>query len=223
MTLLEMRTEVKRRIREASASVPEATGSGVYFSDRDVDDAINDGYMEMSDQTEWFEETLDLSLVTSRPYYDLFSIIGCFFLSIKPAFDRQTNRWLVPSTVRGLDNNDRRWERVVGEPQRIFLRGLRWLGIYPRIHSDGNLIKLYYTRLPEPLCADTDEPGFPETYHDGCVHFAIADLFAQDAETKFALDSWQDYLFFETGLQQWVDSREDRPLTRILGSATVPR
>lgn len=215
MTFLELQQETHRLLREADCG-------GIYFSTEDIREAINAGYMELSDSAEWLEESLEIELLKSRPYYDLFTLITCGFLSIKPALDENRHRWLLPSTVRGLDGNDRRWERVVGTPQRIFLRGLRWLGLYPRTNADGDRLKVYYTRLPEPLCADTDEPQFPEAYHMGCVYFALADLFAEDGETKLALDAWTDYLAMEAGLQRWVDGRMDRPITRVFGAVTRP-
>lgn len=219
MTFLELQTDTKRMIREA-------TGSGIYFSDEDIRTAINDGYMELSDATEWLEEYYDLDLLVARPYYDLFSIIGPDFLSIKPAFDSERHRWLVPVAVRALDGNDSRWERVVGAPQRIFMRGIRWLGLYPRTNAEGtDQIKLYLTRLPVPMCEDDDEPGFPEAYHLGCEYYAMADLFAQDGETKLALDAWEDYLAVEAALNDWMNTRPERPLMRVFGSSSgeVPR
>lgn len=215
MTFAEQKADVFRRIREA-------TGSGVYFSTQDIGDAINAGYMELSDASEWQEEFLDIALLKDRPYYDLWSIIGLSFLSVKPGFDTSRNRWLEPSTVRALDEQDPRWERVVGTPQRTFLRGIRWLGFYPRTHTEGtDRIRQYYTRLPEPLCEDDDEPGFPEDFHVGCQHFALADLFAQDGETRLALAAWQDYLAIETALIGWVQGRTDRPMVRIMGGGSA--
>jgi hypothetical protein len=219
VTKREIRENIQRDMREARSGQT----SGSYFSDDDIDDAANDGYMEMSDAAEWFEEYLEFDLLKDRRYYDLFTLIGKVFLSIRPAFDEQVNRWLVPSTVRELDQRDPRWERVVGRPQRIFLRGLRWLGFWPRYGSDGTTVKQYYTRLPVPLCAETDEPGFPEAYHMGIVYFAETELYATDGETTLALESWKSYLAMEKELTAWVNKREDRPLGRVLGSATVPR
>lgn len=212
MTFAEIQAEIRRRVRES-------TDSGIFFSTEDIKEAANAGYMELSDATEWCEDAREIDLLKDRPYYDLFTLIGAFFLSIKPAFDEETSRWLVPSTVRALDGNDRRWERVVGRPVRLFMRGLRWLGLYPRVNADGTTIKVYFTRLPEMLCDDDDEPGFPEAFHDGIVEFALADLFAQDGETGHAVAAWKEYLTVEARLQQWVDGRLQRPLTRVLGGA----
>jgi hypothetical protein len=216
MTFAEMQVDVRRGVRELAPT-------DTYFSDEDIRDALNAGYMELSDASEWLEGFVDMPLLFDRPYYDLFSIIGPDFLSVKPAFDTARNRWLEPSTVRQLDLHDPRWERVVGTPQRIFLRGLRWLGLYPRIHAEGDTIRLYHTRLPVELCEEGDEPGFPEAYHIGCVHFAVADLFAQDGETRLALGAWKDYTEVETALIGWVQGRTDRPILRVFGAATSPR
>ncbi|HEX7767272.1 MAG TPA: hypothetical protein VF443_11195 [Nitrospira sp.] len=224
MTLLEMATETARRLREPRSGQM----SGIYFSDEDIRDAVNEGYMELSDASEWFEEFVEIDLLKDRPYYDLFSLIGPVFLSIKPAFDESTNRWLIPSTVRNLDNHDRRWERVTNRPQRVFLRGYRWMGLYPRITSDGSgadntALKVYYTRLPEPMCADTDEPGFPEAFHKGCIEFALTDLYAEDGETKLALEAWTKYLAYEADLSAWVNHRAARPSTMVMGTARIAR
>jgi hypothetical protein len=219
MTKLELREETKRQIHETGCQ-------GVFFADEDVDAANNDGYMELSDETEWFEEYLDIDLLKNRPYYDLFSLIGPFFLSIKPAFERHSNRWLFPSTVRALDDGDRRWEKSTNLPQRIFMRGLRWLGFWPKTNADGDgtyPAKLYYTRLPEPLCDDRDEPGFPDTFHIGCCYYAAATLLASDGETNQALLMWEHYLEVEKDLNAWIQRRVQRPNAPVMGHARAPR
>jgi hypothetical protein len=201
-----MKAEVSRRLAEATGRT--------FWSDEDIATAINLGYAELSDASEWFEQYLEIDLLEDRPYYDLRFLIGDTFLALKPGFDEQTNRWLIPSTVRQFDAHDRRWERVTGEPQRIFLRGLWWMGFFPRIQTEVGTIKAYYTALPPPLSDDTDEPGFPDTFHYGCVDFALTDLFAQDAETAWAIQAWGNYLATEGALTQWVEDRAADPMAR---------
>lgn len=201
MTFAEMRAETFRRLREA-ASAP------VFWTVDEVDTALNDGYAELSDASEWYEQVFDITLLNDRPYYDLRTVLGPDFLAIKPAFDVQTNRWLLPTSVRQFDAHDRRWEHVTGEPQRLLLHGLWWLGFWPRVQADtGGLIKQYYTALPPPMVEDDDEPGFPDPFHDGCIDYALADLWAQDAQTSFALIAWASYLQAEADLVGWVDDR----------------
>lgn len=201
MTFGELKAETRRRLAEVHGPV--------FWTDDDIADALNLGYEEVSDETEWCETWHDVALLEDRPYYDVRTNFGPTdnFLAVKPAFDRQTNRWLIPSTVRYLDMHDRRWERVTGEPQRIFRRGLFWLAFYPRIQSDVGTIKVHHSILPDPLEDDEDEPGFPDLYHTLLVDFAMADLWAQDAEAELALAAWALYLDGEAKLRNWVQSR----------------
>ena len=216
MTFAELKAEVSRRLAEVSGRV--------FWTDDEIAAAVNAGFMELSDSSEWNEAYLDIDLLNDRPWYDLRFLIGESFLSLKPAFDRQTNRWLLHSAVRQLDAHDRRWERVTGEPQRILLRGLWWLGLFPRIQSEVGSLKVYHTALPAPLVDDEDEPGFPETFHYAIVDFALTDLWAQDAEAAYALTAWKAYLDGEAGLIAWVENRAADPMLRgFTGTEPVAR
>jgi hypothetical protein len=209
MTFAEMKALVARRLAEVNGRT--------FWTDADIAEAINLGYAELSDSTEWNEQHITLDLLNDRPYYDLRTIIGDRFLAIRPALNIDTRRWLIPTVPRTLDMHDRRWERVMGEPQRFVLRGLWWLGLYPRVQADAGTVTLWDVELPDPLVHDDDEPGFPAAYHLGCVDFALSDLWAQDGEVTWALGAWQSYLATEAALQQWVDHRGFTPAMRGLG------
>lgn len=203
MTFATMQTIVFRRLRESSTQP-------VYFTLAQIQQAINDGYAELSDATEWRERHTTIDVLNDRPYYDARANLGESFLSFGAAFNETTNRWLEPGSV--TDFADRRWETTTGSPQRLLTRGLWWLSYWPREQSDAGTIKQYWVSLPDDLTNDGDEPGFPEPYHIGCVHFAVADLQAQDGQSQQALLSWQAYLASETALRLWVDARARAPL-----------
>lgn len=200
MTKAELRAEVFRRLNESATSP-------IYWTSDDVDTAVAAGYAELSDASEWDERSVLIDLLQDRPLYDLRTVLGPAFLAIGPAYNTTTHRWLLPSTVRMMDAHDRRWEWTTGEPQRFFLRGLWWLGLWPRTLSEAGQIKQYYVALPDALDSETDEPAFPGNFHYGIVEFAVADLFAQDGEADLALQAWAEYLRIEGGLSQWVADR----------------
>jgi hypothetical protein len=209
MNFGEMKALVSRRLAEVNGRT--------FWTDPDIADAINAGYMELSDQTEWNENRVTIDLLNDRPYYDLRTIIGDRFLAVRPAYHTETRRWLIPTVARNLDVHDRRWERVTGAPQRFLLRGLWWLGLYPRTTADAGTVTLYDVELPEPLVNDDDEPGFPAAFHVGIVDFAVSDLFSQDGEATWALAAWQAYLATEAALAAWVDHRGSTPAVHGLG------
>ena len=196
----------------------EQTGR-TFWSAADIATAINDGYLEVSDATEWQEQYFEIDLLNNRPYYDLRTVIGPSFLAIRPAWNEQTSQWLLPTSVRQFDSHDRRWEMVTGTPQRILLRGLWWLGYWPRVQADVGTVKQYYVALPTRLIEDTDEPGFPEPFHDACVEYALSDLHAQDGETALAVSWWSQYLATETRLRTWVADRAMVPMLMGYGEA----
>lgn len=204
MTLAEMRTEVFRRLNESSSS-------GVPWTAADVDDAINDGYEEISDASEWYERSANVPLLHNQAYYDLRTNLGDdTMLSPGRCLNVQTNRWMIPTQVREMDNHTyRRWETIsTGAPERIFQRGLWWLGTFPKSSVDSGVIRFFYTAIPPLLEHDWDEPTFPKEFHYGLVEYAIGDLFGQDGETKKALGWYAKYQQKEAGLTAFVQGRE---------------
>jgi len=201
MTKAEIRTKVLRKLRQQRAGVP--------FSEAEINQAIDDGYAEMSDASEWNEVVQLLDLLADRPYYDARTVCGQSLLAIGPAFSPTTSRWLRPVVVGDLDGNDRRWERVVSPsaaPDAYFTRGLWWFGYYPRVASDTGTVKQYFTALPAPM-EDDDAPGFHDDFHDGLVEYATYDLWAQAGEATLALAAWTRYAAIEAGLVAHTKSR----------------
>jgi len=206
-----MRGAVFQRLNEHAASP-------VFWTAADVNAAIDDGYAELADASEFYEQWFEIPLLGDRPYYDLRTQLTPDILAVGMAYDETSSRWLLPTSVSEFDASDPRWERVVGQPQRFLLRGLWWLGYWPRVHGDtGHLVKQYYTALP-PRLGDTDEPLFPSTFHLGCVEFALTELWAQDGETKAAMDAWAAYLAIEAGLVSWVNGRAGMALRPVMSS-----
>lgn len=205
MTLAELRTEVFRRLEE-SASSP------VFWTAADITAALNEGYQEISDESEWDERVLTIDLLRERPYYDVRTVFPSSMLAIGAAYNDQTSRWLFPASPGDLAKGRLRWETVTGEPSHLLVRGLFWLGYWPQVAADSGTVQQHYVALPDDLVDDDDTPGFPETVHYGLVEYALAELWSQDAETTKAVQAWQMYLLYERALTDWVQGRIAVPL-----------
>jgi hypothetical protein len=211
MNFGEMKTEVYRRLRVDSTTP-------VWYSEDDVEDSLNEGLEEMSDATEWCEDYSIVSLLSNLQYYDLRTDVPDTILAPKRAFNITTNRWLTPTDIRDMDFQTYvRWEEVTGEPERLIMRGLWWMGFWPIKNSDTGKVKVYYTCLPEAMVADTDEPDFPSEFQIGIIMYAMADLLAQDRETKKALRYWNQYQEIEKRFAKYVKQRIS--LDRVEGYA----
>ena len=212
MTLAGMRTEVFRRLNENSVS-PD------FWTEADVDEAINDGLEEISDASEWYERHASIPILKQRPYYDLRTTLGDdTILSPGRALNVQTNRWIDPTHVRDLDYHTyRRWESIsTGQLERMFLRGMWWLGFFPQGSADSGWVRFWYKAIPSRLVNATDEPGFPKEFHYGLVEYAVGDLLGQEGETKKSLKFWQAYQEKEVGLTDYANSRQSRDRIQAL-------
>lgn len=205
MTFAQLKTHTFSRLEE-SATVP------VFYTEADVEAALNAGLAELSDASEWDERFQTIDLLDDRPWYDGRTVIGSHLLTLGPAFSDDTNRWLIPTAGIELDRADTRWERVPGYPQRVLTNGLWWFSYWPRMGSDLGTVKQYFTALPDDLDDDTDEPGFPEPYHYGLVEYAVYDLFAQEGESAVAMQSWAEYLRYEASLTAFMTGRLSEPI-----------
>jgi hypothetical protein len=58
------------------------------------------------------------------------------------------------------------WQRPAGAPVRFLLPGSNQIRIVPACQTAGDTITIRGTRTPVALAADTDVPGFPETFHE---------------------------------------------------------
>ena len=209
MTFAEMQEQVWRCLEESTRHV--------WWTDDEVKQAIWDGEDEIADATEWLERYQMINVLEDRPYYDLRTDIRRNFLVAGPAFNVTTNRWLIPMRVRDFDAYDRRWEAHYAEPSYCTMRGIWWLGLFPRKTSAQGLIKQYYRALPIHMSEDSDEPGFHRVFHQGIVEFALSDLYAQDGEVDLALGRWNEYQRYEAGLKDYVQGRASVPMVRAAG------
>ena len=207
MTFGEMQTKVRLKINEATSA---------FFSDDDIQNAINDGFAEMADATEYFEREAMVPLIKRHTYYDLSLILPDTFLSPRRIYNPRTSKWLVPTTPRELDKEWAQWETVDGEPEKYFLRGNWWLGVFPRPTKDSEGLRLVYTAIPEDMSDDSDEPDFPREFHEGLIAFSMSDLMAQQKEPKKALQYWASYKDYETRFQAYVEGRTKLAGTRLL-------
>ena len=206
MTRGDIKTEVLRRLRETS------DGTEVFWRDTDVEFAISEGEMEMADATEWNEKFQVVDLLLDRPYYDARTMMRHPFLVAGPAFNITTNRWLEMTTTRQLDIGDFQWEERLAEPDRMVIRGLWWIGYWPKRNSTLGQVKQYYAALPDAMDEDADEPGFHQSFHYGLVEYALWDLHMQDGEYTLAADSWREYLGYEGALKLYTEKRNSLPL-----------
>ncbi len=207
MNFGQMQTEVRRKLNETSAT---------FWTNDDIQEALNEGYGEISDETEWYEREATIQTTANRLYHDLRSILGDTFLSLRRVWNATTEEWLYPTGHREMDGGYRQWELVQGEPRQVYIRGLWWLAQWPKRPVDDGRSRVVYTAIPPAMDDSTDEPEFPKEFHRGIVEYALSDLLSQERETKKAVACWNQYLTYQQGLKQFVQGRQSQARLEIL-------
>lgn len=214
-------------VQYVQARLEEAVGVGAsqqytssYTPPGDIQNAINDGLDELSDETEFYERYFTLTLRPRATYYDLRSVgPDSVILRVTNIWNPTRNQWLEPFTVPDLDyRTARQWELSTGDPRYWFMRGLFWLGFFPWVDSETNVLKVQYRTLHPHLVNPADTPDqLPTEYHRALANYAMYDLLSKDVETQKAMMYWQLYIEDETILAGRVGGRTSRDRTPRLG------
>lgn len=216
MQFVDMQTEVYRRFEETSAAQKWASQSQIIA-------ALNDGYEEISDVTEWNETSFTVSKTASTMYYDLSSTSVYSAAATNPVitvrriWNVDTEKWLVPGDYTEFDRSRRQWELNEGETQYFWLRGLWWLGVYPRPSATSGSFTVYASVQPTALSADSDTPSFPEEFHLGLVEYAMYDLLCQDNEFQKAGRYYKRFEEKQEALRRFVLQRPTKDRVGVLG------
>lgn len=203
MNFGEIQRKVRRRLNESTTA---------FYSDDDIKKAINAGYLEMADATEFYERQAMIPMLKQRTYYDLSLILPDTFLSPRRAYNPETSRWLDPIDPRGLDYHTYvQWELTQGPPEKYLMRGNWWLGVFPKPTQDSAGIRFYYTSIPPEFTDDSDIPAFPREFHEGLTDYALCHLLAQERETQKAISYWTSFQNTQNALAAYVDGRQRIP------------
>lgn len=213
MTLGEIIDDVLTRIEEE-------TGSPSRWSRSDARDSINDGLDELSDATEFYERTAVFTLRARAVYHDVRTVGDEPFLRVSSIYNPARSRWIDATNVRDLDDfTSRQWIRNDGEPDQWFMRGLWWLGIYPRSRSQDSVLHLKGKALHPHMTDETERPRqLPEEYHRTLVEYAVYDLLARDDETAKALEHFSEFEKMSRELDKRVANRTQIPMRGHFGT-----
>lgn len=197
VTLSQLRERVRERFEHSSTT---------RWEDSDIDKSINEALEELSVATNFYEDSATIDFGDGRTYYDLRAIASEVPIKVTHISTADAE-WLCPSSVRELGVQE--WEKTEGEPDRWFVRGLFWLGLYPKPAADESSgMTVYYSRVHPTLENDSDTlQQLPDSLADCVVDYTLYDLYAQEGETEKALGLWQSYLEGEATLRNLVERR----------------
>lgn len=190
--------------------------STVRWDSATILNGVNEGLDELSEATLFHERNATILLKGGHTYYDLrgFWPEGAF--SINSIFNNTQQSWLRPVGIRDL--KVQKWETVPGDPQRYMIRGLFWLGVYPRPSSDVGSLRVYFASMA-PHFRDSYSvlSDLPDDFVPALEDYALYDLCCRDGETEKAMSYWDSYQAREHELEKFVKDRLSSRAGRLSG------
>ena len=169
--------------------------------------AANEGLDELSEATRFYERNATVPLKGNQTYYDLRGFWPEDAFVVNSVYSNVQQAWLTPIGIRDL--KVQRWETVTGDPRRFIIRGLFWMGVYPRPSGHVGSLRVYFASLA-PHFRDTYSvltADMPDDFVSALEHYILYDLSCRDGETKKAFGYWADYQTDEMALKAFVADR----------------
>lgn len=190
---------------ESSARTVFEAESSARWESQDFLDAANEGLDDLS-ETGFYERFATIPLKGRQTYYDLRGFLPEDLVRLTFVFNPDNQLWLDPMAI--VDMVTPRWETIPGTPQQYLVRGLYWLGLYPRPESDTGSVRVYYEGLA-PHFKDSSSiiSDLPDDLTMVLEDYILYDLSARDGESDKAMLHWSDYWKGRKDLNGFVKNR----------------
>ena len=163
-----------------------------FYSDQDILDSAQDGYDEIAVYCGSIIKIEEIQFQSNLVYYNFKDLISDFF-SVVSIFNKNTNRWLEPTSELELDDLRSDWELWVGEPQFFFPHSTDYVGIVPHHSTAVGSMEVHY-RAQAPAINNTTR----FLIHDEATHlledYVKLDLLEQAQEYVKAADPFSEYI-----------------------------
>lgn len=169
-----------------------------YYTPDTMNDCIQDGIDEVFAFTGVGYNSAVIPFQPNLTYYDMLSICPDY-LGVYAIFNRGMNRWMLPTSLRKLDNVRIDWEASNGTPQYFVPISHRYVAIWmkPSSLGYGNMYMLY--RSSAPTLFDNTQIPIPEDHITALEQYCIQDMWEMQQEFTKAQEMMPEY---EANLEQ---------------------
>ena len=183
----------------------ESGGSDVRFSDNDIRLFINEGLETLAEATGFYERYATVPVQANRQYYDLRGFTPETVASITSVWSSARNDWLQAANLEALGTD---WELAVGTPQVFIIRGIYWLGVYPRSEGTSDYLRVYFQGIPSRFTHPQAVLGdLPDDFYPAIEDYVLYEMSALDGNPKRALIHWASYQKREKALDDFLRRR----------------
>ena len=180
-------TKLMSRIREEL----NETGHGVFFTDADLNDSLEDGYTLFCLFTGLLNREYILQIEANRVYYDLSHVAD--YVRPIAVYDPNTKLFLKPISSLVLSNQVLGWETTCGAPLLFCYFPTRLIAFYPHYHVVPLERLIIYYKAYENNFDSLAEIELPSFAEDCLVYYCVSDLYDQVLELNKSMLAWKKF------------------------------
>jgi hypothetical protein len=179
-----------------------------YYDIQAMNDSIQDGMDEVAAFTGCIYSSATLPFTGNKTYYDFNTILGNY-IGVVAIFNTVINRWLIPTSIKHLDQVRIDWESAYGTPYYFVPVNHRYVAIYkkPQMPGYGNMFVYYIASAP--TLNDATTIPIPDDHITALESYCIKDLWEQNQEFTKASDHMQTYVTNMEILRVYMKNRRN--------------
>jgi hypothetical protein len=180
----------------------------IYYTGIDLNDSIQDGLDEVVAFSGCVYNSATVPFQANLTYYNMRQLLPDY-LGVIAIFNNVIKRWLLPTSLRKLNQDRIDWECVGGTPYYFSAVNHRFVAIYrkPLVSAYGNMF-IYY-RATAPLLNDQTLIPIPDDHLTTLENYSIADLLEQQQEWSKAGERLETYMKDLEQLRVYMRNKRD--------------
>lgn len=167
-----------------------------YYSTQNYNDSIQDGVDEIVAFTGAIMKSATLDFTPNLTWYDMVSLLPDY-IGVIAVFNPQNKRWLLPTSLKKMNEERLDWEVVTGTPAYFTVVNFRYMAIFRKPAVAYGKMYLYYMAAAPTLDDNTPIP-IPDDHIQVVQDYANMDLQEQS----------QEFTKSEVLLQQYMEDLE---------------
>lgn len=180
-----------------------------YYDVQSMNDSIQDGMDDISVFAGGLiYKSATLAFTENVSYYDMLTLFPDY-VGIVAIFNDNIHRWMIPTSVKHLDQVRIDWESAFGVPYYFVPINHRYVAIYKKPANPGYGNMFIYYIASAPTLTDGTPLPIPDDHIKALESYCIQDLWAQQQEFSKSSDYFETYIKDMEDLRVWVKNRRN--------------
>ena len=171
----------------------ELDDQGVFFTDVDIYDSLEDGYDLISLLTGCISKVTTHAFTSGKVYYNLLTNIPDYYRPLA-IYDPNQRQFIEPIGLIKLESLDEKWDTSNGTPHFFIPLPMHQIAFYPHYYTAPSQNFRIFYEASAPDIADVSSFSIPVHTQQVLIDYTVSDLFDQALEINKSQKLWGDFL-----------------------------